>query len=193
MSVQISNPAARGMAFLGVFKSLREELGPERLAAYLRGWGPELAELSALRLTRTEWYGYPAFAQLLAGAERDLGDGSGALCRRLGGAAAKRDLGGAFAVLKLLASPQHLIGAAERVWPRYYRDAGRMEAVSTRPTHTVLRIHEFPAMVPEHCRMMEGWMIAAMGVLGATVSPGARETTCMKHGPYHEFTCTWTR
>ena len=53
---------------------------------------------------------------------------------------------------------------------------------------------EFPTMVREHCRMMEGWMISAMEVLGATVLPGAQESTCMADkGPYHEFVCKWQK
>jgi hypothetical protein len=48
-------------------------------------------------------------------------------------------------------------------------------------------------MDPAHCRLMEGWMIAAMDVIGAKVLPGARETACMAGGgPYHEFSCQWT-
>jgi hypothetical protein len=182
------------MAFLGVLKELRARVDADRLGAALKTWGRELAMVTGERVARTEWYPYAAFAQLLTGAERELGDGTGALSRELGHAAAKSDLSGAFAVLKLLASPRHLIGSCERVWPRYYRNAGRMEAVSTRPENTVLRIHEFPEMSPAHCRMMEGWMISAMEVLGATVLPGGKETICMaQKGKFHEFVCQWKK
>jgi hypothetical protein len=182
------------MAFLGVLKELRSAADPDRVTAALRGWGGAIATVSAERIVRTDWYPYEAFAQLLEGAERDFGDGTGALCRELGIAAAKNDLRGAFAVLKLLASPQHLIGSCERVWPRYYRNAGRMEAVATRPENTVLRIHDFPAMAQAHCRMMEGWMTSAMEVLGATVLPGACERECTSTGgKHHEFACRWTK
>jgi hypothetical protein len=185
---------ARGMAFLGVLGELRRIAGAERVTAALPKWGDAVAQVTAKRVQRNEWYPYPAFAQLLAGADRDLGQNDGALCHRLGFAAAKHDLGGAFAVLKLLASPQHLIGSCERVWPRYYRDAGRMEAVSTLPTRTILRIHAFPEMAQHHCRMMEGWMISAMEELGANVLPGGRESACMSTGaPFHEFSCTWVK
>lgn len=185
---------ARGMAFLGVLGELRRLAGVQRVTTKLPTWGDAIAKVTSQRVERNEWYPYSAFAQLLAGADRDLGDNDGALCSRLGFAAAKRDLGGAFAVLKLLASPQHLIGSCERVWPRYYRDAGRMEAVSTLPTRTILRIHAFPDMAPHHCRMMEGWMISAMEELGANVLPGARESACMSSGaPFHEFACTWEK
>jgi hypothetical protein len=181
------------MAFLGILKELRRRFGSDRVGAAMPGWGDAVAKVTRERIGRSEWYPYVAFGQLLVGAERELGEGKGTLCRELGGAAAKSDLSGAFAVLKLLASPRHLIGSCERVWPRYYRDAGRMEAVATRPERTVLRIHGFPSMVPAHCRMMEGWMIQAMAVLGAKVLPGACESVCMTHGgAYHEFVCTWT-
>jgi hypothetical protein len=182
------------MAFLGVLKELRVRVDAARVTASLKTWGHELATVTNQRVVRTDWYPYTAFAQLLTGAERELGDGTGKLSRELGYAAAKSDLSGAFAVLKLLASPRHLIGSCERVWPRYYRNAGRMEAVSTRPENTVLRIHEFPGMAPAHCRMMEGWMISAMEVLGATVLPGGKETLCMANsGPFHEFVCQWKK
>ncbi len=182
------------MAFSGVLKELRARVGAERLRIAARGWGDELAIVLAEPVVRSEWYSYVAFAQLLAGAERELGDGSGALCRELGGAAAKRDLGGAFSVLRYLASPQHLIGSCERVWPRYYRNAGRMEAVATRPENTVLRISDFPGMAEQHCRLMEGWMISAMQTLGAIVNPGAAERACASRGgDVHEFACTWRK
>ncbi|HET6582188.1 MAG TPA: hypothetical protein VFG69_02050 [Nannocystaceae bacterium] len=182
------------MAFLGVLAGLRAAEDPERVTAAMRGWGEAIATVSAERIVRTEWYPYEAFAQLLEGADRDLGDGKGALCFELGVAAAKSDLRGAFAVLKLLASPQHLIGSCERVWPRYYRNAGRMIAAATRPENTVLRILDFPTMSPAHCRMMEGWMTSAMAVLGATVLPGAGERECAaKGGKHHEFACAWKK
>ena len=72
----------------------------------------------------------------------------------------------------------------------YTDGCGYMEAVDVRQERTVLRITGFPEMDPAHCRMMEGWMIAAMDVIGARVLPGAKETACMTEGaPYHEFSC----
>lgn len=182
------------MALVGILKELRARFGPDVVQVELAGWGPHIAEICSGRVGRTEWYPYEAMVELLRGCERTFGDGTGQLCVEVGHAAARRDMSGAFSVLRLLGSPQHLIGSCSRVWGRYYRDAGRMEAVATEPERTVLRIVDFPDMAPEHCRMMEGWMISAMATLGAKVLPGGRETMCpSRGGEYHEFTCQWTR
>lgn len=182
------------MAFLGLLKQLRARFGADAVAAALPTWGDELAAICGERLSKTEWYPYDAFVQLLEGSERDFGDGDGALVSVLGEGAARSDLGGgAFSILRVLASPRHLIGSCERVWPRYYEHAGRMVALATEPNDTVLRILDFPTMARLHCRMMEGWMISAMAQLGARVAPGGRETVCVSDGgPFHEFRCRWT-
>jgi hypothetical protein len=74
----------------------------------------------------------------------------------------------------------------------YTEEAGIMEAVDVRPDSTLLRISDFPDMHPAHCRMMEGWMIAAMDVVGARVLPGACERECTSRGgSCHEFWCQW--
>lgn len=185
---------ARGMAFLGLLKQLREQFGAETVAAAIPTWGPNVAKVCASRVSKTDWYPYAAFVELLEGAERDFGDGDGVLVSSLGEAAARRDLGGgAFSILRVLSSPRHLIGSCERVWPRYYDNAGRMIAVAREPANTVLRILDFPTMARMHCRMMEGWMTSAMSQLGAKVLPGGRETQCTHDGaPHHEFWCQWT-
>ena len=187
-------PTARGMALLGPLKQLRAQFGAEAVAAALPGWGPELAAACASRVNKTDWYPYVAFVQLLEGAEREFGTGDLSLVSTLGEAAARTDLsGGAFSILRVLASPRHLISSCERVWPRYYDRAGRMIAIAREPEETVLRILDFPSMARAHCRMMEGWMISAMAQLGAKVLPGGRETQCVRDGgPYHEFRCQWT-
>ena len=47
-------------------------------------------------------------------------------------------------------------------------------------------------MDPVHCKLMEGWMIAAMDFVGARVLPGACERQCASRGgAYHEFWCRW--
>lgn len=181
------------MAFLGLLKQLRTQFGAAAVADAIPSWGVGIAEVCAHRLGKTDWYPYAAFVELLEGAERDFGTGDGALVRSVGEAAARRDLsGGAFSILRVLSSPRHLIGSCERVWPRYYDNAGRMIAVAREPDNTVLRILEFPTMARMHCRMMEGWMTSAMSQLGADVLPGGRETMCMHDGAaHHEFSCQW--
>ena len=69
-----------------------------------------------------------------------------------------------------------------------------MEAVSWLPADTTLRISGFPQMVPQHCRLREGWMIATMNALGADVSEDGGETACCSRGDeFHEFRCKWTK
>ncbi len=182
------------MALVGILRELRTRFGADRLQPLVGSWGPVIAGVCAGRVDRTEWYPYEALVELLRGCDRSFGDGSGALCSDLGRSAGERDLSGAFSILRLLGSPQRLIGSCGRVWDRYYRNAGYMEAIAVDPERTVLRIHNFPAMAPEHCRMMEGWMISAMNTIGVHVLPGAHESECTSRGgAYHEFTCRWTR
>jgi hypothetical protein len=42
--------------------------------------------------------------------------------------------------------------------------------------------------------MMEGWMIAAMELIGVVVSNDAVESQCTSRGdPFHEFRCSWKK
>ena len=82
------------MAFLGLLKQLRARFGADAVAAALPTWGDELAAICGERLSKTEWYPYAAFVQLLEGSERDFGDGDGALVSVLGEGASRSDLGG---------------------------------------------------------------------------------------------------
>ena len=90
------------------------------------------------------WYPYPAFAGFLNGVERTLGKaGQPSFCRELGDVAGVRDLGTILKVYRTLSSPERLIRSCEKVWPSYYRRAGRMEAVTWEPSDTTVRIYDF--------------------------------------------------
>src|SRR5262249_35168566 len=125
---------------------------------------------------------YESFVGLLKSADRHLGTGDLSYCKKLGDLAARHDLHTIFQGYAVRPSPETMIRACTPIWGMYTDGAGTMEAIDTRPDHTVLRIMGFPAMAPAHCRMMEGWMIAAMDVVGARVLPGARETECASNG-----------
>jgi len=112
----------------------------------------------------------------------------------VGEIAGRRDLGSILRVYVALSSPERLIRSCAKIWPSYYRNAGRMEAVTWSPENTTLRIHDFPAMSHHHCRLMEGWMISTMQTIGFQPSNDARETRCPSRGDaWHEFSCRWTR
>ena len=184
---------ASGRAFLGLIRHVREK-GPEALARVLEA-APEPTRVVFARPIRVmDWHPYEAFIGFLRAADRVHGKGDLAVCRELGAAAGKRDLGTILRVFAALSSAERLIRSCGKVWGDYYRNAGRMEAVSWDPDDTRVCIYDFPQMDPGHCRLMEGWMIATMETIGFDVSRDARERGCTSRGaPHHEFACKWTR
>jgi hypothetical protein len=189
------NAQASGRAFLGLIRYVKDHGGgAPTLARVIEGAGPAARDTFAKPIRIMSWYPYAAFSGFLGSLERHLGKSDPAFCRHLGAAAGTRDLGTVFRIYRALASPERLIRACGKVWPSYYRDAGRMEAVAWEPDYTVLRIYDFPEMDPRHCRLMEGWMISTMLNIGCRVNDDGMERQCMRAGaPYHEFTCSWTR
>lgn len=181
------------MAFLGLIRHVRSTYGEKRLASLLED-APAATQLACSdRIRPKGWYPYAGFAGFLKAVDGSLGEGDRALARRLGAEAARMDLETTFGQLQSKGDPEALIRACTLVWSSYYRDAGVMNAVEWKPERTLLRIEGFPAMSPEHCALMEGWMIEAMGMIGARVHEGARETVCAGDGgPYHEFSCSWS-
>lgn len=144
-------------------------------------------------IRKLAWYPYRAYVDFLEAIDRRLGHGDTAYGRELGMMAGERDLGTIFRIYVALASPERLIRSCTRVWEGYYRNAGRMEAVAWEPQETLLRIYDFPAMAPIHCRLMEGWMLKTMATIGCKVLPGAKETACCSAGDeHHEFLARWT-
>lgn len=189
-----SGAEARGRAFLGPLRHMKEQHGREELDALLRSAPSALREVSSRRIRQGAWYPYAAYVELLRAIDARYGKGDLAYCRTLGEWAGRQDLGSMFRVYAMLADPERLIRSCSLVWPQYYRGAGEMSAVRTRPDDTCLRIIGFPAMDPAHCRLMEGWMIATMTQIGCRVRPGGRETECpSRGGQWHEFRCTWER
>ncbi len=186
----VAGAEARGRALLGPLRHVKDRFGREAVDAL--GRSPRLRELLGTRIRQGSWYPYAAYVELLRAIDARHGKGDLAYCRTLGEWAGQQDLGSMFRIYAMLADPERLIGACRLVWPQYYRHAGEMRAITTRPEDTCLRITGFPAMDPSHCRLMEGWMIATMGQIGCRVDAGGRETECTSRGgEHHEFRCTW--
>jgi hypothetical protein len=186
---------ASGRAFLGIVKYVKNTRGPDALTAVVAAGNDASRAAFARPIRVMNWYPYSAFVGFLNGLERNLGKaGQHSFCRELGDVAGVRDLGTVLRVYRTLSSPERLIRACDKVWSSYYRNAGRMEAVTWEPSDTTLRIYDFAEMDPSHCRLMEGWMIATMRSIGFCVNNDAFERKCMSTGdPYHEFHCTWQK
>lgn len=187
-------PEVRGSAFLGPLRHVRDRIGDEGLRKLIERSGPGVHDVFASPIRKLTYYPYTAYVDFLCSIDRRLGKSNFGYGRVLGDEAGRRDLGTIFKVFVALASPERLIRSSTRVWGDYYRNAGRMTAEAWEPERTVLRIYDFPAMHPVHCRLMEGWMIATMETIGFAVSPDSRETACAaRGGPYHEFFATWSK
>ncbi len=183
-----------GRAFLGLIRHLRDNEAPGQLERIVELAGPAAKQVFSHRISKLSWYPYAAFTEFLTGAEGVLSRPSRSVSFELGGVAGKQDLGTVLKIYVALASPERLIRSCKLVWPSYYRNAGRMEAVEWKPESTVLRIYDFPEMHRLHARLMEGWMISTMESLGFAVAKGARQTQFMGDGaPHHEFRCKWQR
>ena len=181
------------MAFLGTARFIKREHGGDVLARIVREAGAATQKTFAKKIDGLGLHPYASFTGLLHSVDRVLGNGDLSFCRKIGDMSARHDLESIFRVYAERPSAEQMIRGCTPIWGMYTHGAGYMEAVDTRPDSTVLRILDFPSMDPAHCRLMEGWMIAAMDVIGAKVLPGARETECMASGgPYHEFSCQWT-
>jgi hypothetical protein len=182
----------RGMAFLGAAHWIKGRYGDDTLKRIVDDAGPATQETFATRIDGLKLEPYPSFVGLLHSADRHLGTGDLAYARTLGDLAARFDLQTIFRGYAVRPKPEDMIRACSPIWSMYTEGAGYMIAESVRPDDTVLRIYEFPEMDPAHCRLMEGWMIAAMDFVGARVMPGARERQCASRGePFHEFWCRW--
>jgi hypothetical protein len=181
-----------GRAFLGLIRHAKDQRA--YLDRIIEDAGSEARSAFAKRIRQTDWYPYTAYVGLLRALERHLGPGDATFFRTLGSAAGTRDLGSMFRVYAALASPERLIRACGKIWPSYYRNAGRMEAITWTSQDTTLRIFDFAEMDRRHCRLMEGWMIGTMTSIGVRVNDDARETACTSKGaPHHEFRCSWSR
>lgn len=187
-------PEVSGRAFVGILRHVKREVGEAELKRVIGGAPDDTQRALAARIAHTVWFPYSAFAGFLSTLDVKLGRGDPNYARSLGTVAGQSDLGTVFRVYVALASTERLIRGCSRVWPAYYRNCGQMDAIAWAPEKTVLRISGFPQMSPVHCRLMEGWMLAAMKTIGAEVLPGARETSCASRGSqFHEFTCSWRK
>lgn len=188
-------PRASGRAFLGLIRHVNETYGAGAFKAAAAQHMPAATQaVLGSRILHAHWYPYDAYVGVLSGLEAAFGEGRADYGRRLGMASGQRDINTVFKVYLAIASTERLIRSCSKVWASYYENAGTMEATAWAPSNTVLRITGFEAMAPQHCRLMEGWMISTMNALGVDVSDDASESACTSRGDaFHEFRCSWTK
>lgn len=187
------SPEVSGRAFLGLIKHVKETYGATSVAELLPSLPASTQQVFKGRILHATWYPYDAYVGLLKGLAQKYGGGSAEFCRELGAASGTRDINTVFRIYLAIASTERLIRGCTKVWASYYRNAGTMEALRWEPEDTLLRITDFPQMAPEHCRLMEGWMITTMNLLGADVIDGHESACAAKGAPAHEFKCRWKK
>lgn len=189
----MSQPEVSGRAFLGIINWAREKQGPKALPDLLPATPAATQAVFKTRIQHSTWYPYEGYVGLLQSLETRYGRGDPSFCRNLGASSGVRDINTVFKIYLAIASTEWLIRGCSKVWPSYYRNAGTMDAIKWSPDDTLLRISGFNAMAPQHCRLMEGWMIATMNTLGVDVI-NPRESMCTSRGgSAHEFACRWKK
>ena len=189
----MSQPEVSGRAFLGIINYVREKYGPKAITGLLPSTPAATQEVFKGRILHGTWYPYAGYVGFLKTLESKFSFGDPSFCRTLGASSGVRDINTVFKIYLAIASTEWLIRGCSKVWPSYYRNAGWMEAIRWSPDDTLLRISGFPAMAPQHCRLMEGWMVATMNTLGVDVLD-PRETLCTSRGgAAHEFACRWKK
>jgi len=147
-----------GAAFLGLAKYVKNERGSDFLNKVIQDAGATTGEVFVKRIITVGLYPYKAYVDFLKSLDRHLGRGDLSYCRKLGEVAAKRDIETIYGMYKKTGEAEVLIRDCGLIWKSYYRNAGRMEAVTWEPNNTLMRIYDFVEMDPAHCRLMEGWM-----------------------------------
>lgn len=137
-------------------------------------------------------YPYSLFIDFITTADKVTGRGDFGVCRKLGRYAATRDIQSFLKLTKQGIKPTEMVVAAGALWKNYHLNSGQMKVEDTAPEHTVIRIYDFPAMSPAHCRLLEGYFAQAVKEAGAVWVEEIRELACMSRGaPFHEFAGRW--
>lgn len=191
--IAAASPSVKGTAFLGIFKYLKERPeGVELLKKVIAALAPGMRNIFERKIFAVADYPYPVFVAFLHQVDRIAGSGDLGLCRELGRFTAHLDIESVYLLYKKRARPEDLARDSAVIWRSYYSNAGTMKTEDISPEHTVVRIYDFPAMDPAHCRLMEGWMSQAMIEAGAEVVKELVEVKCpSRGGPYHEFVGSW--
>ncbi len=186
-------PMVKGASLIGFFKFVKE--GPkgdallEKVIAALPAASQEACRRKIIAVAD---YPYSIYVDFITAVDRVAGKGDLALCRKIGHYAGARDVGGFLKMSKQSPTPRELAIAAGALWKSYHLNSGYIKVESTEPESTVLRIYEFPAMAPAHCRLLEGYFAEGIKQAGVVWVEEIRETACMSRGaPYHEFKGKW--
>lgn len=186
-------PEVSGRAFLGLINQVRDAHGPGALIELKPLLPQATAQVFASRITHAHWYSYAGYVGFLRAITIRYGKGRPEYCRELGSGSGVRDINTVFKIYLAIASTERLIRSCTKVWASSCRDAGTMEAIRWAPEDTMLRISDFPTMAPEHCLLMEGWMVATMNALGCDVLEPRESMCAARGGTAHEFTCKWKK
>ncbi len=189
---------AAGWLFLGLFRIIKEVYGEPAFQQVIAATHTTTREVLGETIRVMGWYPYSAYSDLLRAAQSQLEKQEAAICQRLGELGGMASMRKMFQVYKKIGNPERLILSASKIWDKHFRNAGKLETVSSLPENTRWRIVGFAEMNALHCKLHTGWikgsLVEAGSSVGLELTTDPVETACPRHGaPHHEFFCTWKR
>ncbi len=181
----------KGATLAGRLSYVRRHHGEdavERVLAALKD--REGAAAIARGPSRTEWYPFTWFIDLIECIDRVCGQGDGALYRPMAAQVAEDDMSTVYKVLFRFASPLFIVSRASEVWRNYY-DSGLMQIMDSRANSALLEVRGFETPHPAHCESVAGWAQRVIEMTGKKDAM-ARHEECRAKG--HErcvFELSW--
>lgn len=169
----------KGSAIAARIRFIRERSSEDTLRAIRAQLTPEHRALVERGVLPHAWVPFELFVSLSVEIDRVLGKGDLALCRELGGYAARVNLPTLYRIFYRIGSLQFILRKAARLWEVHYT-SGQMEA-ETGDDWAKLRIVGFDTPHRAHCLSVLGWAEASAVLSGVTVIR-AEETRCRLHG-----------
>lgn len=167
-------------AILARLQWVVEHHGEAAFDATLQAMKPELAAQIRAAVDPKQWVAFEAFVGLCEAIDARYGKGDLALCRELGGYAARVNLPTLYRIFYRFGSVPFILSKATSVWSEHY-DSGRAFTRDVGPKQVEIVIDGFATPHAAHCLSVLGWVESSVVISGARVMDCA-EVTCRRSG-----------
>lgn len=176
----------KGTAIRGALKFVKNADGSVSIPDVIAALPDDVRPVFDQRILASEWYPYPAYAELLREIDGALGQGDLRLMPELGRFLAEQDVQGVLRIIASFSSVESLVSKGEWFWSRYC-DTGRSIVLESDAGKAIMALQDFPNVAIHHCHAITGWLGGLAERVGGK-SVRSVQTRCVHRG---DTRCQW--